>query len=216
MWSGVSNGSVGTCVSQDSSKPTFWEARYRDRVMPWDSGSVPADLRAFANTLPKKSRLLIPGCGSGYEVLYLAEREFDVLAIDFSPTAVELAQKNLGPLGDRVWLADFFELDAGQKPIDVIYERAFLCALPRKMWHRYAARMAELLRPGTLLAGFFFYGANPRGPPFGTTPTELHGLLDGAFDLIEDRNASESLAVFEGGERWQIWRRQGMHAASGG
>jgi SAM-dependent methyltransferase len=195
-------------MTQDSSQPTFWDTRYRDHLMPWDSGGVPADLRAFADTLPEKARVLIPGCGSGHEVLYLAERKFDVLAIDFSPAAVELAQKNLGPMGERVWVADFFEFDAGQKRIDVVYERAFLCALPRKMWNRYAARMGELLQPGALLAGFFLYGDNPRGPPFGSTPTELHGLLDAGFDLIEDRPASESLPVFQGGERWQIWRRR--------
>jgi SAM-dependent methyltransferase len=198
-------------MTQDSSRPTFWDTRYRDGVTPWDSGGVPADLRRFAETLPQKGRVLIPGCGSGYEALYLAERGFDVLAIDFSPAAVELAQKHLGRLTATISAADFFEFDAGQKRIDVVYERAFLCALPRKMWSRYAARVAELLQPGTLLAGFFLYGDKPRGPPFGTTPTELHGLLDGAFDLSEDQPASESLLVFEGGERWQIWRRRGKN-----
>jgi SAM-dependent methyltransferase len=195
-------------MAQDSSLPEFWDTRYRDHVMPWDAGGVPADLRAFAATLPDKAHVLVPGCGSAHEVRYLAETGADVLAIDFSLQAVELGKKKAGPFADRVRLADFFQFDPGAKPFDVVYERAFLCALPRKLWARYAARMAELLGPGKQLAGFFFYSDNPRGPPFGTSPEELHGLLDSAFDLVEDRSAAESLAVFEGGERWQVWRRR--------
>jgi SAM-dependent methyltransferase len=191
----------------NSSRPEFWDTRYRDHVMPWDAGGVPADVRAFADRLPERARLLVPGCGSGYEVGYLAQRGFDVLAIDFSPEAVELAKRNAGPFADRVQHADFFAFDPGPQRFDAIYERAFLCALPRNIWPAYAVRMAQLLSTGMLLAGFFFYSDAPRGPPFGTSATELHELLDCVFELTEDRPASESLPVFEGGERWQTWRR---------
>ena len=78
---------------------------------------------------------------------------------------------------------------ASGKPFDVIYERAFLCALPRTLWARYAQRCAQLLQPGRQLAGFYFYGSDPKGPPFGTSPQELHGLLDPFFEQIEDRPA---------------------------
>ena len=42
-----------------------------------------------------------------------------------------------------------------------------LCALPRAMWPRVAARWAELLPPGGRLAGFFFFDDVAKGPPFG-------------------------------------------------
>lgn len=193
---------------QDSSQPEFWDSRYRDSATPWDAHGVPADLRAFAATLPPAVRILVPGCGSAHELRYLAEAGAQVLAIDFSNEAVERAKQNAGPLADRILLADFFEFDPGPEAFDVVYERAFLCALPRTLWSRYAARMAELLGPGKRLAGFFFYGDSPRGPPFGTSAQELHGLLDSTFELVEDRAVAESLAVFLGGERWQVWRRR--------
>jgi SAM-dependent methyltransferase len=193
---------------QDSSEPEFWNTRYRDHVTPWDFGGVPADLRAFAGTLSDKTRILVPGCGSGHEVVFLAESGLDVLAIDFSAQAIELARQRVGPFADRVRLADFFVFDPGSDPFEVVYERAFLCALPRQLWSRYGERMAVLLPPERRLAGFFYYGDNPRGPPFGTSPAELHGLLDGAFELIEDRPATDSLPVFQAGERWQVWRRR--------
>ena len=193
---------------QDSSQPEFWDTRYRDRVTPWDAHGVPADLRAFAATLAPGTRILVPGCGSAHELRCLAEAGAEVLAIDFSAEAVERAKENAGPLADRILLTDFFAFDPGPEAFDVVYERAFLCALPRKLWVRYAARMAKLLGPRKQLVGLFFYGDKPRGPPFGTSPEELHGLLDPGFELLEDRVAAESLAVFQGGERWQVWRRR--------
>ncbi len=193
---------------QDSSQPEFWDSRYRDCVTPWDAHGAPADLRAFAAKLTRGARVLVPGCGTAHELKCLADAGTEVLAIDFSTEAVERAKRSAGALADRIRFADFFEFDPGPDAFDVIYERAFLCALPRKLWVRYAARMAELLGPGKWLVGFFFYADNPRGPPFGTSPEELHGLLDSAFELVEDRVAAESLAVFKDGERWQVWRRR--------
>ena len=118
-------------MAQDSSRPDFWESRYRDHVTPWDAGKVPELLRTYASALSPGTRILIPGCGSAHEAGFLAQRGFDVLAIDFSPAAVAMAQKTLAGFGEIVKLADFFAFDYG-KPFDVIYERAFLCALPRK------------------------------------------------------------------------------------
>ena len=194
-------------MAQDSSKSDFWESRYRDNVTPWDAGKVPDALRRYAKRIKSGSRILIPGCGSAYEAGYLAENGFDVLAIDFSPAAVELSKKNLSRFGNIVKLADFFEFDYG-KPYDVIYERAFLCALPPRMWPQYAPRTAQLLRPGGELAGFFFFRETEKGPPFGTTPEALHALLDPHFDLVEDRMATDSIPVFQDAERWQVWRKR--------
>ena len=194
-------------MAQDSSKSDFWESRYRDHVTPWDAGKVPDALRDYTKRIKSGSRILIPGCGSAYEAGYLAENGFHVLAIDFSPAAVELASKNLSRFGDIVRLADFFEFDYG-KPYEVIYERAFLCALPPRMWPQYAPRMAQLLRPGGELAGFFFFRETEKGPPFGTTPQALHALLDPHFDLVEDRMATDSIPVFQDAEHWQVWRKR--------
>ena len=194
-------------MAQDSSKPEFWESRYRDNVVPWDAGKVPAALQEYAGSRSPGARVLIPGCGSAYEAAYLSDKGFDVLAIDFSPAAVDVAQKNLGRFGNIVRLADFFAFNFGQS-FDVIYERAFLCALPPQMWSQYAPRTAQLLRPGGELAGFFFFQETERGPPFGTTPDSLHALLDSGFALVEDKAVTDSIPVFQGAERWQVWRRR--------
>ena len=58
---------------------------------------------------------------------------------------------------------------------EVITERAFLCALPRKLWPDWAAAMARLLPPGGLLAGYFFVAEQLKGPPFGIEDPRIIG-----------------------------------------
>jgi len=192
----------------DSSKPEFWDTRFRGGVTPWDAGSVPSALGIWLKKRTSSLRVLIPGCGTGYEVRAFAERGHKVLAIDFSDAALDAARRELGKLASLVRRDDFFSLQ--EKPFDVIYERAFLCALPRSLWTEWARRTAELVRPGGELAGFFYLDDNERGPPFGIARQELNSLLQGDFRLIEDLAipAGESLPVFKGKEVWQVWGRR--------
>jgi SAM-dependent methyltransferase len=191
---------------EDAAKAEFWQKRFLENFTPWDAGRVPTALDQFLRTEPRGQRALIPGCGSGYEVRAFAEAGFDVLAVDFAEAAIERAQRILGPLSDRVRLADFFESDF-EMPFDLVYERAFLCALPRRLWPRYAPRVAELLRPGGRLTGFFFFDDTERGPPFGLKSGELETLLEREFDRTADASVSDSIPIFDGKERWQIWTR---------
>jgi len=191
---------------EDAAKAEFWQKRFLENFTPWDAGRVPRALEQFLRTEPRGQRALIPGCGSGYEVRAFAEAGFDVLAVDFAEAAIERAQRILGPLSDRVRLADFFESDF-EMPFDLVYERAFLCALPRRLWPRYAPRVAELLRPGGRLTGFFFFDDTERGPPFGLKSGELETLLEREFDRTVDASVSDSIPIFAGKERWQIWTR---------
>ena len=69
-----------------------------------------------------------------------------MLAIDFSAEAVRAARRASGMLAERVKQADLFGLQ--DKAFDLVYERAFLSALPRGRWADWARRMAELVRPG--------------------------------------------------------------------
>jgi SAM-dependent methyltransferase len=193
-------------VAQDSSRPDFWDTRFRSGVTPWDAGGVPPLFSAFLEGKPAL-KVLVPGCGTGYEIRELAERGHDVLGIDFSEAAVAAARAFLGPLASRVRRADFFELSG---EFDLVYERAFLCALPRALWPRWAQHMAELVRPGGELAGFFFLDQNEKGPPFGITPQGLEALLDAAFTREVDTpvDPARSIPVFAGKERWQVWKRK--------
>lgn len=194
--------------TRDPSQAAFWSERFEQQFTPWDLGSVPQALQQFVQTAPHPYVTFIPGCGNGHEVAYLSEAGWQVTAIDFSPSAVKAAQARLGQWAGRVIEADFFQFVPQPRP-ELIYERAFLCALPRSKWPAIAERWAQLLPPGGLLAGFFFFDNSPKGPPFGTSPDELEALLTSNFDQLVDEPVADSLPVFAGRERWQVWRRKG-------
>ncbi|MGZ8290517.1 MAG: methyltransferase [Telluria sp.] len=192
--------------SRDPKSPAFWDERFERGFTPWDKGGVPAQLRGFV-AKAKPGAVLIPGCGAAYELVHFSEAGWDAVAIDFSPAAVERARGTVGQWSGRVVEADFFAY-APPAALDTIYERAFLCALPRAMWPQVAKRWAQLLPSGGLLAGFFFFDDVPKGPPFGIGRDELDSLLSPDFRCIEDAEVLDSIPVFAGKERWMIWQRR--------
>lgn len=193
--------------SRDPSSPSFWDERFGKGFTPWDKGGVPAALADFVVRAGRPMHTLIPGCGAGYELAYLSEAGWEATAIDFSPAAVGKARTEVGQWRERIVEADFFTWEP-EWPLELIYERAFLCALPRPMWPLIAQRWAQMLAPGSLLAGFFFFDDNPKGPPFGISAEALDELLSPYFVCIEDAAVADSIAVFAGKERWKVWQRR--------
>ncbi len=194
---------------QRPERPEFWDHRFDQGTTPWDAGGVPANLRAWVRTRGSGSplRVLIPGCGSAHEAAFLDALGWPVVALDFSAAAIETARRNLGDWKGRLAHDDFFAHE-GEAPYELIYERAFLCALPRKLWSGYGERMARLLAPGGILAGYFFFADEPKGPPFGIERAQLDTLLTPHFDLVEEHEVADSLPVFAGRERWMVWKRR--------
>jgi SAM-dependent methyltransferase len=193
-------------ASRDPLAPAFWDERFERDFTPWDLKGVPQALRDFLARDGAPRTVLIPGCGNGYELVCFAEAGWDATAIDFSPAAVSRARAQVGQWAAQVVEADFFQWQARQA-LALIYERAFLCAMPPAMWPRVAARWAELLPPGGQLAGFFYFGTSPKGPPFGIARADLEALLTPHFALVEEGEVADSLPVFAGQERWMVWER---------
>ncbi|HEX5803949.1 MAG TPA: methyltransferase domain-containing protein [Azospira sp.] len=187
--------------------PDFWDKRFSEGVTPWNVGGVPAALAAYAAGRTDRPRTLVPGCGHAWEAGWLAARGWPVTALDFAPTAIDAARTVLGDWPGQLLCADFFSFTPAQ-PYDLVYERAFLCAMPRRLWPDYGRRMHQLLAPGGRLVGFFFFSDDPKGPPFGIRPEALDDLLGPWFEREDERAVDDSLPVFAGRERWQAWRRR--------
>ena len=197
---------VPSFEARDPGTAAFWDERFRKGFTPWDQRGVQSAFRSFtARTEPRP--VLIPGCGSAHEALWLARAGWPVRAIDFSADAVAAARAQLGAFASLVEQADFFAYRPPVAP-GWIYERAFFCALPPARRLDYVERMAALLAPGGLLAGMFFFGDASKGPPFAVERPELEALFAPHFDLIEDEPVDDSLPVFAGRERWLTWRRR--------
>lgn len=191
-------------------QPEYWNARYLKDNTPWDFGGIPADLKLFLKKKGKGAKVLIPGCGSGYEIKAFAEAGYDVTAIDFAPFAVERARRMVGPeLAKRILHADFFQYDFPIAAFDVVYERSFVCAFTPDRRPAYRDRMAQLLKYRGLLLGYYYYNkpSLAEGPPFGFAWGTADELFSRYFLLVKDEPVNDSLPPMVGRERWQERRR---------
>jgi protein-L-isoaspartate O-methyltransferase len=192
--------------SADSTHPDFWTTRYAAGKTPWDFGGVPAALESFLAGSSTLGKVLIPGCGSGYEIQAFHAVGYDVTGIDFSPAAIDQAKRVLGVLAERLIFGDFFTHDFGGRRFDLIYERTFLCSMPPSRWPDYANRVADLLSGGGRLVGIFLYGEqSSSGPPYPLTEKQAEKLFESRFRLARSEWVTDSLPLFRGMERWQEW-----------
>lgn len=144
-----------------------WEARYQQGSTGWDRGAVnPALIQWLDEGVLQPCRILVPGCGFGYEVCELASRGYDVTAVDIAPSAVTHLKQCLQQQGltATVLEADLFSLDLGT--FDAIYEQTCLCALPPVAWSTYTAWLHRHLQVDSLLLALFMQTGKEGGPPF--------------------------------------------------
>lgn len=153
----------------------FWERRFAEGDTPWDRGGVnpQLDLWLQAGAL-EPCRILVPGCGSGYEVAALAQAGFEVTALDYSAEAIARTRGQLAAAGGNAALV---EADAlawlPVRPFDAVYEQTCLCALYPDQWRAYGDQVHRWLRPGGRLFALFVQFPRPgaaagaiEGPPY--------------------------------------------------
>ncbi|TON05467.1 methyltransferase domain-containing protein [Vibrio parahaemolyticus] len=187
----------------------FWDALFFNGTMPWDRSQTPNELKHYLKRIADKTHsVFIPGCGAAYEVSHFVELGHDVIAMDYSEEAVNLAKSQLGQYQDKVMLGDVFGAELSQS-FDVIYERAFLAALPRDQWPDYFAMVDKLLPRDGLLIGYFVIDDDYRSrfPPFCLRSGELAQHFEPTFTLIESSPVTNSVDVFKGKEYWMVWRK---------
>ena len=179
-------------------------------------------------------RVLVPGCGRGYDAVAAAEAGAALaVGIDLSDAAVAAAAAHrdaaLAAAPDvarRVEFAaaDFFEYaHPSGGAFDVGYDYTFLCALPPgETRERWARAWARHLAPGGELVTLIFPvdpDADPNvGPPFPVTPELYEALLLGAgFQRLELAPVPHALShSARAGREWLgRWRAPGDGDGSG-
>lgn len=153
----------------------FWDQRFAAGDTPWDRGESNPQLAAWlaAGSL-SPCRILVPGCGSGYEAAALARAGFEVTALDYAPEAIARTRALLDGAGLKATLveADVLAWEPDQ-PFDAIYEQTCLCALYPDHWRAYADRLHRWLVPVGRLFALFVQLLRPgaaegaiQGPPY--------------------------------------------------
>lgn len=191
-----------------------WGLRYQTGDTPWDKGMHhPEFEHLFADLnddLEKCDRILVPGCGYGYDAAKLVEMtRAEVVGLDLADEAIEGARERHSHPRLQWRVGDLFALD---EPFDAVVEHTCFCAIPPEMRATYAATMSRIVRPGGHFLGVFFLNPDhdpSEGPPFGVALDELHQFFGGDFEL---RHSNRPRATFdsragEGREQSMVWRR---------
>lgn len=168
----------------------FWQSRFAAQNTPWDRRASNPQLLDWLTQAQVQAgeRVLVPGCGHGWEVAALAQHGALVTAIDYAPAAIAHCGTLLQQLGLQANLAEADVLKwAPAQPLDAIYEQACLCALHPDHWVAYAAQLHAWLRPGGKLLVLFAQAAKPgaaqgfiEGPPYHCDIQAMRALFTSA------------------------------------
>jgi len=167
----------------------FWQQRFQEGHTPWDRGEVNPQCSAWlAAGALKPCRILVPGCGSGYEVAALAQAGFEVTGLDYAPVAIARTRQLLEAANLK---AELVEADAlswrPARAYDAIYEQTCLCALYPDDWRDYADQLHRWLTPGGKLFALFVQLLRPgaadgeiQGPPYHCDINGMRALFPSA------------------------------------
>lgn len=147
----------------------------------------------------KGSRVFLPLCGKTLDIHWLLAKGYRVAGAELSPIAIEQLFAELGvePTvtavgklqlysadGIDIFVGDIFELSRdGLGPVDAVYDRAALVALPETMRGRYAAHLTRITNSAPQLLICFDYDQSLQpGPPFSISDEEVRRHYGAAYD----------------------------------
>jgi methyl halide transferase len=165
----------------------YWQAIYEEGDIGWDKGEpAPPLVRAMNEfEVPHGSRILVPGCGLGHEVLYLAKKGFQVTAVDFASSAIAGLKARAGDIPIVALQRDLFTLDHDHSSsFDVVIEHTYFCAIPKEMRDEYARVMHAVLSDGGRIVGLFYETDKEDGPPHRTTKADIEQHFSCLFEIV--------------------------------
>lgn len=190
-----------------------WDKCWEEGITPWDLGKPTPVLVHLHQTgsLPK-GRTLIPGCGSGYDVVTIACPERYVVGLDISDKAIERATKLSAPIqnaGHFTFLKEDFFTWQPSELFDLIFDYTFFCAIEPDMRSAWAIRVRDLLKPdGELITLMFPISDHVGGPPYKACVSDYEEVLQlvgfEAQSIVENDMA---IGARKGKEKLGRWKK---------
>lgn len=185
-------------ASGDGAEPrgqAFWDERYGSRSELW-SGRPNPQLIEHASALTPGTALDV-GCGEGADAIWLAERGWQVAAVDVSPVALRRGATRAAELGDAVaqridWRHEDLLASTGPEPRSFDLVSAQFMHLPKAPREALFARLAAGVAPGGTLVIVGHHPSDlqttikrPPNPDLLFTATEVAATLDPGTWTIE-------------------------------
>ncbi|MCA9392888.1 MAG: thiopurine S-methyltransferase [Candidatus Omnitrophica bacterium] len=184
--------------------PNFWHQRWESNNIAFHADEVnPALTRHFsALQAGTGGRVFLPLCGKTLDIGWLLTQGYRVAGAELSPTAIgqlfkQLAMEpsvtQLGTVchyagqGIDIYVGDIFQLTAEiVGPVDAVYDRAALVALPADMRRRYTAHLMEMTaKAPQLLLSFAYDQSQMEGPPFSVPLEEVQQHYAAHYAITE-------------------------------
>ncbi len=168
------------------------------RTPPWDTGVSPPELLDFIAQHPP-GRALDLGCGTGTNVIALAQQGWQVTGVDFAPRAIRLARRKAQHAGvnARFLVDDVTRLKEVEPPFDLILDMGCFHGLSASAQEKYRQNLEWLLAPEGHFLLYVFFRANEIAPRPGVVEADLERLAD-HLHLVERQNGLQ-------GERPAAW-----------
>lgn len=190
-------------------EPAFWQSRWSEGRTPFHEGRPNAHLVRHGALLGTKRRVLVPLCGKAEDLATLASMGHEVVGIEMVGQAVDafFAEHGLNPTERTVGgcrmlsagritvihanLFDVDEMVVG--PVDALYDRAALIALPPDVRARYVATVRRWLKPRSqgLLVSVEYPSDAIEAPPFSVKEDEVRALYRGAAVTLLDTTPAD-------------------------
>ena len=175
---------------------TDWLERWTTGNTRWHEDSVNEDLKNFWAPPVEGGRVLVPLCGKSMDVLWLAERGFDVSGVELSVVAIEgffsdhgltYNLETAGALTSyravecpvTLYCGDYFQF--GAPKFDALYDRASLIALDAALRPAYVRHTQTLLKEDAyqLLVTLEYDQQLVDGPPYCVMAEEVRAYWPG-------------------------------------
>ncbi len=182
-----------------------WERHYNEKDLRWDLDEVaPPFIHLWKEKKISPCSAIVPGCGAGHEVLFLAKKGFRVTAVDYTRGATDLIKENLRKknLMGEVLQQDFFDFEEKYyESFDLMLEHAFFCAINPDKRQAYVETAGRLLKLGGLIIALFYETNEAGGPPFNTQEKDIEKYFSEKF-FIESLSKTPHSAEKRQGKEW--------------
>ncbi|KAL9432117.1 hypothetical protein AB3S75_027186 [Citrus x aurantiifolia] len=195
-----------------------WEKCWEEGLTPWDIGQpAPIIVHLHQSGALPKGRALVPGCGTGYDVVAMASPERYVVGLEISDIAIKKAEELSSSLPNAKFVsflkADFFTW-CPTELFDLIFDYTFFCAIEPEMRAAWAQKIKDFLKPdGELITLMFPISDHVGGPPYKVSVSDyeevLHPMGFQAISIVDNKLA---IGPRKGREKLGRWKRSVRHS----
>jgi len=181
----------------------FWHQKWKENDIAFHQEQPnPVLVKHFQEFCPAAgSRVFVPLCGKTVDIHWLLSSGYRVVGAELSSLAIDQLfaelkiEPNVSSLGQTlhykaegidIFVGNIFELSGDiLGPIDAVYDRAALVALPEETRVRYSAHLTKITSCAPQFLICYEYDQNAMaGPPFSISDDEVERLYGAVYRLL--------------------------------